>query len=67
MWLEDWIHDGESMFDKDGSVCICWDLIAIWGSLVFSEFYTDMTEDLVKYMCINWIQNTMKLYKQNQT
>lgn len=67
MWLEDWMHDVESMFDKDGSVCIRWDLIAIWGSLTFSEFYTDMTEDLVKYMCINWIQNTMKIYKQNQT
>lgn len=67
MWLEEWMHDGEPMFDKDCSVCIRWDLFAIRGSLTFPEFYTDMTEDLVKYMYINWIQNTMKVSKQNQT
>lgn len=48
-------------------VSIRWDLFTIGGSLTFPEFYTDMTEDLVKYMCINWIQNTMKVSKQNHT
>lgn len=61
------MHNGESVFDKEGLVCIHRDLFAIQGSLTFVGFHTDTTEELVEYRCINWIQNTMKIPKQNQT